>query len=769
MDQQQSAHPTKPLVPATAQRPPIPKSEEYKPKAAPIATTNGPKQLASLGDQARAQNVLPPEYALVEPATKPGYRVIGSSEPQPTKPPAKVGEISTPNKRRLIPMVRPRTKMGNSDMVATSPLGRTRATGTGDPRGVYDVSGQHLNKPHKRNISPQLERFKKLHPVHYRELMINMGGMPGHREPASSGVSAPAPGGGSWSRAEMEKQKLLAQRKKLAEEYRIRERPPGIMGDPEDYRLRVDEPGMAEIRRQQMLREQLRRKESTREMMANAQLRKYIEAEAASFGDLCTRMDCRDRNEDRRKMLEYRGMPARGGAYNGAPPAGYDNQGGYGGFEGRTAERAPPNPEYGRHAGSGYHTGARGPPPAARGRPVQHDGREPMNDNRGPWIPPSTNATRLQTVELAVEDVDDRQLVAKEVGHCKANTRSLLHTSKEVLILAESDFSFSAGLVEFVAENSHVVATSFESEEKLQDFHKEKLFSNLKILHDHNATVLHEVDCTALEHTLDKAIRAKGPDQESLIRTRWSGHFDLVWLQLPHTGGTAKTNSNMIQKFLTSVGRVLKPNGLVFLTLYGMQVDHWKVAQHAQIAQMAPVLKIPFNTSIYPAIWTQYNPKVGFSNGFFDILRHPCDTFVFAQNEFTCVSKLKAVDTKILSGLRTVKINTISDLAEADKRLLSDDVDPKFIRLIRQAKAWLIVWTELPDIIRAINPFNRGDNAGNDGQRNHYQQNMGHAPNRYAGHHEGGQPARGYHAGGHYSGHPKHHGAPMANGNAGYY
>merc|ERR1719474_65560 len=348
--------------------------------------------------------------------------------------------------------------------------------------------------------------------------------------------------------------------------------------------------------------------------------------------------------------------------------------------------------------------------------------RKPANMD-GNWIPPQKHQSVLPQVPLIVDEADDRLLVAKEVHLCIQNIRTLLSSAKEILILAESDFSFSSVLVDYLPEGSHMVATSFESEEKLQELHKEKLENHLKILKNHNATVLHDVDARCIEETLDAAIRKRSPEEQEVIRSRWSGHFDLVWIQLPHTGGTAKTNSMLIERFLDTVGRALKPNGLVFMTLYGMQVDHWKVTQHAQAAEMVHVFKVPFNTSIYPAIWTRYNPKVGFSDGYFDILRHPCDTFVFAQTEFTCVSKLKSVDSKILSGLRTVKINTIADLAEADKRLLSDDVDPKFIRLIHQAKDWIHNWVDLlkkvPGLIQSLpllDANNRGHAAVDDGR-----------------------------------------------------
>jgi len=407
------------------------------------------------------------------------------------------------------------------------------------------------------------------------------------------------------------------------------------------------------------------RKDLRRGLMKNPEFRRMIEREATAFGEMCSRMNPKGVVDiETQKELQL--------------------------HRDRHVSMGPsPNPQ------------------VQQEQQLEYQGSTIINQDSvsGIWIPPN-RCTQLPQVPLIVDDIDDRQLVAKEVNLCIKNLRSLLHFAKEVLILAESDFSFSSSLVDHTPTDSYMIATSFDSEEKLEELHKEKLENHLKILRDHNASILHDVDATQIEETLEASIRSKSPEVQDMIRTSWSGQFDLVWIQLPHTGGTAKTNSMMIQRFLSSVGRVLKPNGLVFMTLYGMQVDHWKVSQHALAAEMAHVLKVPFNTTIYPAIWTRYNPKVGFSNGYFDILRHPCDTFVFAQNEFTCVSKLKPVDSKILSGLRSVKINTIGDLAVADKRLRLGDVDPKFIRLIQQAKGWFRDWyellTKLPKIIQSL-------------------------------------------------------------------
>eukprot|EP00497_Spongosphaera_streptacantha_P000215 TRINITY_DN1138_c0_g2_i2.p1 TRINITY_DN1138_c0_g2~~TRINITY_DN1138_c0_g2_i2.p1 ORF type:complete len:253 (-),score=51.48 TRINITY_DN1138_c0_g2_i2:196-954(-) len=242
-----------------------------------------------------------------------------------------------------------------------------------------------------------------------------------------------------------------------------------------------------------------------------------------------------------------------------------------------------------------------------------------------------------------------------------------------------------------------MIATSYESEEKLSEFHKEKFEENVGILKKHNASVFHEVDAEDIETTLGKAMEKK-PEQTNL---EWSGTFDIVWLQLPHTGGTCKTNSKLIKRYLASVGRVLKPNGMAFLTLYGMQVAHWKVPLHAEAARMNPVVRIPFGTSVFPAVWHRYNPKVGFSDTYFDILRQPCDTYVFVQNEFTGVHNFSCINPSVARKLAGMNVKTIADLSVLNNRLST--IDPGLEALIIQAKGWFEKWgSEIPTQINAL-------------------------------------------------------------------
>lgn len=327
-----------------------------------------------------------------------------------------------------------------------------------------------------------------------------------------------------------------------------------------------------------------------------------------------------------------------------------------------------------------------------------------VGDNDGPiteltTLKQSTLPTVLTIEHLKEPEYDGRQLVAKHIDACKQNTRDMLRFAKEILILAESDFSFSASLVEYLPRGCKMIATSFESEEKLQEFHKETFTKHMSMLDQGNVTVFHEIDAMDIENTLSNAMR-KNP--EKMEQSDWSGTFDIVWLQLPHTGGTCKTNSNLIKKFLACSGRVLKPNGMVYLTLYGMQVAHWKVPLHAEAARMNPVLSIPFGTNIFPSIWQTYQPRVGFSDTYFDILRQPCDTLVFVQNEFTPAANFSAITPLIAHKLSRMGVLTIADLSILDRRL-QNRIEPGLQSLIMQAKMWFHNWgTMIPRQINAL-------------------------------------------------------------------
>merc|ERR1719471_1230200 len=246
--------------------------------------------------------------------------------------------------------------------------------------------------------------------------------------------------------------------------------------------------------------------------------------------------------------------------------------------------------------------------------------------------------------------------------------------------------------------DAKMIATSFENGEKLREFHKEKFEENFEVLKSHNASMYHEVDAGDIEKTLGRAMAKQREKSDTL---NWSGTFDIVWLQLPHTGGTCKTNSNLIKRFLASVGRVLKPNGMTYLTLYGLQVSYWKVPLHAENARMNPVLRIPFGTSVFPAVWVSYAPKVGFSDTYFDIMRQPCDTYVFVQNEFTGVHNFSCINPSVARKLAGMNVKTIADLSVLNNRLST--IDPGLEALIIQAKGWFEKWgSEIPTQINAL-------------------------------------------------------------------
>jgi len=313
----------------------------------------------------------------------------------------------------------------------------------------------------------------------------------------------------------------------------------------------------------------------------------------------------------------------------------------------------------------------------------------------------STLPTILTMADLHAPEDNGRQQIAKDIESCRNNCRTIMSFAEDILILAESDFSFSAGLTEFMPEGCRMVATSFEPEAKLKEFHKEKLEEHLTVLKEANASVFHDVDAGDIFTTLNKSMD-KNPEKRDAIKG-YTGTYDIVWLQLPHTGGTCKTNSALLKRYLTSVGRVLKPNGMAYLTLYGLQVAHWKLPLHAEAGRMNPVMKIPFGTGVFPAIWTIYNPRVGFSDTYFDILRQPCDTFIFVQNEFTPVHNFSAVTQNTAKELAGMGVKTIADLSVLDRRLRSNNLDPALQHLIFQAKRWFREWMiKIPAQIEAL-------------------------------------------------------------------
>nr|XP_023669355.1 ferredoxin-fold anticodon-binding domain-containing protein 1 isoform X1 [Paramormyrops kingsleyae] len=146
----------------------------------------------------------------------------------------------------------------------------------------------------------------------------------------------------------------------------------------------------------------------------------------------------------------------------------------------------------------------------------------------------------------------DAQELSKHV-RCIVNVlsgRDTMTAPREVLLVGEGNFSFSAALCQAAGGSAKVTATCFQAEDvaRLQDGAAE----NIRRLSESGADMYYEVDGTALECTSLK--------QRS---------FDCIIFNFPHCGRKSgvKKNRSLLAKFFLSSIQVLKNGGEIHVAL----------------------------------------------------------------------------------------------------------------------------------------------------------------------------------------------------------
>ncbi|KAJ3360384.1 hypothetical protein GGF32_008444 [Allomyces javanicus] len=161
-----------------------------------------------------------------------------------------------------------------------------------------------------------------------------------------------------------------------------------------------------------------------------------------------------------------------------------------------------------------------------------------------------------------------------------------------ILLVGEGNFSFSLGLASVLGAGDNIVATAYDSEEVV----KQKYPDAESIIHDlvesYNATVLYDVDATAL----DKVAALKGRTFSKIVF-----NFPHVGLGIKDQDRNIRANQALILKFLqSSMALSTLKTEIVLTTKTGGPYDLWDVKRLAKSAGLVSKMSFPFHPDPYP-------------------------------------------------------------------------------------------------------------------------------------------------------------------------
>ncbi|GFP90973.1 uncharacterized protein at4g26485 [Phtheirospermum japonicum] len=177
---------------------------------------------------------------------------------------------------------------------------------------------------------------------------------------------------------------------------------------------------------------------------------------------------------------------------------------------------------------------------------------------------------------------------------CGRRERRITHYSsaQSILLVGEGDFSFSCSLAMAFGLATNIVATSFDTYERLMEKYK-SAYANIAVLEIMGATVLHGVDATQMRTFPDLRLRK----------------FDRIIYNFPHAGFHGKEDNpeligmhrNLVRGFLMNASTMLRFDGEIHVNhKIKAPFDSWRIEDLAVECSLLCISLDDFRIEDYP-------------------------------------------------------------------------------------------------------------------------------------------------------------------------